>query len=352
MEKRQEILVILSPGFATDEADSTCLPAQQQFVLSWQKAFPEIPLVILSFQYPFSHKTYQWNETTVIPFNGRNRGGIYRLLLWIRVWKQLRLLQKQYKITGLLSFWYGESALLGKRFGKRYGIKYFAWLFGQDARKGNRYAKFLRPKPEELVALSDSLVTELETNYGVRPMHVIPLGINPQLFAKNGLERDIDIVGVGALIGLKQYDILIKTVAAIHQQFPGIRVVICGKGPEKENLENLITQYGLNNSITLIDQQPHNMVLKLMQRSKILLHPSSYEGFSGACLEALYAGAHIISFVQPMNKPINHWHVVNTQDEMITVIQKLLTPGSLYHSSILPYPITDTTKEIHTLFTC
>jgi glycosyltransferase involved in cell wall biosynthesis len=352
MKKSQEILVILSPGFAANEADSTCLPAQQQLVLNWQEQFPGIVLVVIAFQYPFSVKPYQWNGTTVIPFNGKNRGGIYRLFLWVRIWKQLRVLQKKYEIIGLLSFWYGEAALLGKRFGKRYGIRYFAWLFGQDARKGNRYTRLLRPKPNELLALSDSLVTEFETNYGTRPMHVIPLGIAPRSFVEKEPERDIDILGIGALIGLKQYDILIKTVAAIQQQFPGIRAVICGSGPEKENLESLITYYGLNDTITLKGEQSHDTVLKLMQRTKILLHPSSYEGFSGACLEALYAGAYVISFVKPMNAPIKHWYTVTTEDEMIVMMRKLLTPGSLHHAPVLPYPITDTTKQIHKLFTC
>jgi hypothetical protein len=55
MKKSQEILVILTPGFAADEGDSTCLPAQQQLVISWQEQFPGIPLIILAFQYGLFH---------------------------------------------------------------------------------------------------------------------------------------------------------------------------------------------------------------------------------------------------------------------------------------------------------
>ena len=54
-----------------------------------------------------------------------------------------------------------------------------------------------------------------------------------------------------------------------------------------------------------------------MQRTKIFLHTSSYEGFSGACLEALYAGAHVISFCEPMKQKIDHWHIVKDEKEML-----------------------------------
>ena len=349
MKKKQEILVILSPGFAANEADTTCLPAQQQFVLTWRQEFPETAVVIISFQYPFDTKPFQWKGLSVIPLGGKNKGGIHRLIVWLRAWRQLSTLRKQYNIIGLLSFWCGESALVGKQFGKWYRVKYFAWLFGQDARKENNYIRLLRPQPHELIALSDSLVKEFEKNYRIAPSNVIPLGINPGLFTGGPPVRDIDILGVGSLIPLKQYDVFIETIAAIHQQHPFIKAVICGAGPEKEKLQNLIVKYGLSNTISLEGEKNHAAVLQLMQRSKILLHPSSYEGFSGACLEALYAGAHVISFVQPMNHPIEHWHTVQTREAMIAETKKILFSGSLDHSPILPYAMIDTVKKIHGL---
>ena len=36
-----------------------------------------------------------------------------------------------------------------------------------------------------------------------------------------------------------------------------------------------------------------------------------------ACLEALYAGCHVISFCKPMNTDFEHWHIVNTEEDMI-----------------------------------
>ena len=73
--------VILSPGFAASADDSTCLPMQQQFVKTISSQYPQLKIIVLSFQYPYHQKEYEWNGITVIPFEGRNKGGVQRLLL-------------------------------------------------------------------------------------------------------------------------------------------------------------------------------------------------------------------------------------------------------------------------------
>jgi len=42
----------------------------------------------------------------------------------------------------------------------------------------------------------------------------------------------------------------------------------------------------------------HPELLEWMQRGKVFLHPSSYEGFGIVCIEALCSGAEVISFVK------------------------------------------------------
>jgi hypothetical protein len=87
------------------------------------------------------------------------------------------------KITGLLSFWCNECAWIGKHFGDKHGIKHYCWVLGQDAKKENKYPRRLRPGPEELVALSDFLQDEFERNHAIRPLHMIPPGIDKSSFS-------------------------------------------------------------------------------------------------------------------------------------------------------------------------
>jgi hypothetical protein len=87
-----------------------------------------------------------------------------------------------------------------------------------------------------------------------------------------------------------------------------------------------------------------------MQRSKILLHPSSYEGLGMVCLEALYTGAHVISFCQPFKQPIPHWHIVKDEAEMTEKALQLLAQDDLDHFPVLPFEVNKVATQIISLF--
>ncbi|HWH62036.1 MAG TPA: glycosyltransferase [Ginsengibacter sp.] len=346
----KEILIILSPGFPESEADSTCLPMQQQFVRALKEMYPELDIVVLTFQYPYHQKKYKWFEVKVIPFGGRNKGGLQKLLLRNKINSTLKKLHEERKIAGLFSFWYNECAFIGKKFAAKYGVKHYCWILGQDARKGNEYPKLLPPLSNELVALSDFIQNEFERNHGINPQFVIPPGIDETLFDSIPKEKDIHLLGVGSLIPLKQYDIFLEVVAELKKQMPGIKVVLVGKGPEKEKLQSLISKFKLEGSVTMTGELPYSEVLKLMQRSKVFLHPSSYEGFSGVCMEALCAGNYVISFRQPMNIDIPHWHIAKNNGEMAREALQILQDPMTKYLSPHRYPISDCVKQVMNLF--
>jgi glycosyltransferase involved in cell wall biosynthesis len=346
----KQTVIILSPGFPESETDSTCLPMQQQFVRALKKMYPQLEIVVLTFQYPYHQKEYKWFELKVIPFGGRNKGGLQKLLLRKKINSTLKKLYKENNITGLLSFWYNECAFIGKKFADKYGIKHYCWILGQDAKKANKYPKLLPPRPGELVALSDFIQNEFWKNHRIKPQFVIPPGIDETLFDGIPREKDIDILGVGSLIPLKQYEIFLEIVAELKKQIPGVKAFLVGKGPEKQRLQSLVNKFELEKNVRMTGELPYDEVLKLMQRAKILLHPSSYEGFSGVCMEALSAGSQVISFCKPMNSNIPRWHIVKNREEMIKETLGILrNPGERYQS--LPcYPMKHCVNKIMDLF--
>lgn len=350
MQPERKTLIILSPGFAANEADTTCLPSKQQFVLQLLENFPDMQIIVLAFHYPFTRSDYQWKNARIISFNGGNKGGLRRLALWHAVWCKLTAIRKKYRIVGLFSFWCAECALIGKFFGSRNKLPHFTWICGQDALKENAYVRRIRPQPNELVALSDFIADEFQRNHGIRPQFVIPGGINPHLYPEQPAERNIDVLGAGSLIQLKQYDIFIDIVAAAAKTYPGLRSVICGKGPEQQALQSKIEALGMKENILLTGELPYKEVLKAMQRTRVFLHPSSYEGFGMVCQEALYAGAHVISFCKPMKQDIRHWHIVNTKQEMLEKLLELLATASSGHSPVIPYNMRDTAIAVMGLF--
>ena len=346
----KELLIILSPGFPESEADSTCLPMQQQFVRALKEMHPDLNIVVLTFQYPYHQKEYDWFEIKVIPFGGRNKGGLQKLLLRRKINSTLRKLHGRFKIAGLFSFWYNECAFIGKRFGDNYGVKHYCWILGQDARKGNEYPKLLQPLSNELVALSDFIQNEFERNHGIKPQFVIPPGVDERLFVGLPHKKDLDLLGVGSLIPLKQYDLFLEIVAEVKKHMPAIKVILVGKGPEKEKLQSLMRRLKLEGSVTMTGELPYGEVLKLMQRAKVFLHPSSYEGFSGVCMEALCAGSHIISFCKPMNMDIPHWHIARNKEEMVREALRILQDPMTGYLSLHRYPIGDCVKQVMSLF--
>ena len=350
MNTEHKTLVILSPGFPADETDSNCMPFPQLFVQTLKQLNPSLNIIVLAFQYPFTATEYRWHEVTVIPFNGRNKGKISRLLIWQAVWKQLKKICKENDVLGILNFWLGECALLGKYASKKNNIKNFTWLLGQDAKKNNRYFPLIKPTAESMIALSDFVAVEFYRNYKIKPVHVIPPGIDTTAFSQKPVQRKIDIMGAGSLIALKQYDIFIRVVATLAKQRPGIKALICGDGPELENLQQMILAHNLSGNIELRGELPHQQVLELMRSSTIFLHPSSYEGFATVLSEALYAGAHVVCFCKPMENVFKHQYVVATETEMINKVSELLNDRSRDHDRIITYPIEETCRKILSLY--
>ena len=350
MTRDNKTLVILTPGFAKDEADSTCIPTQQNFVTGLNEIYPALNIIVLALDYPYSKRSYQWFNNTVISFNGRNKGGLSKLLLRHNVFSVLKKINTSNNITGLLSFWYGECALIGKKFADVNNLKHICWIWGQDAKKNNKYVQRIPPRTDELAMLSDFLQEEFEKNYKIKPQFVIPPGINRKQFSNETLQKDIDIVAAGSLIPLKQYEIFINVVAEIKKQIPGIKAMLIGEGPEKNKLQTLIETGGLQSNIILAGELSHADVLKTMQSAKIFVHPSSYEGFGIVCLEALCAGADVISFVKPMHTEIENWHIVTNKEEMMKRAIAILKKPKTKYKSIVPYNIEQTVEKFAGLF--
>lgn len=347
---KPDTLIILTPGFPKDEADSTCIPPQQIFVKALQDIAPTLNIIVLTFQYPFFSAEYSWNSIKVISFGNKYNNRFYRKFTGIRVLHALKRLHKDHKIIGLLSFWLGKCAYVGNAFAKKYELKHYCWILGQDAKAGNKYVKKTMPPAGSLIALSDFIQREFKKNYSIQPEHVIPVGVDTRIFTTGENKRDIDILGAGSLIPLKQYHVFLEMIHFLKAFNPDIKVVICGGGIEEMRLKNMTERMDIAGNVSFAGNMPHYEVLALMQRSKILLHTSEYEGFGAVCLEALYAGAHVVSFVKPMKQEIKNWHHADDKEDMALKLKDLLTNRKLHYERILPYKIEDNARAMLRLF--
>ena len=348
--QRNDCIIILTPGFAASESDTTCLPQIQGFVRVAARQYPEIRFVVIAFQYPFTRGAYRWFNVEVHTIGGRNGAMPWRIITWMRAYTAAKRIAKQYNCIGILSLWLSETALAGKFFARRRGLPHFTWLQGQDVKRSNRYAHLVMPKGNELIGLSDFTSDEMAKNHGVRPFTIIPNGIDGQEFPPlNPGTRDIDILGAGSLIPLKNYEAFIRIVHAIKEHHPRVTAVIAGDGPEQRNLNTLVQQLGLQHNIKLVGTVPHPEVLALMNRSKVFLHTSAFEGLGKVLLEALYSGCRVVSSIPLGPAALKHMEVCDSETGMTHSVMKFLAQSDPAER-VMYYDMRETVRRIVSLF--
>jgi len=112
---------------------------------------------------------------------------------------------------------------------------------------------------------------------------------------KEKIIRENDFIFVGNLTQNKQADVIIKafnrflTVAENKEK----SLYIVGDGPEKQKLEKLVTDLGLNEKVILTGYR--NDVVNLMRKTKFLVMASKNEGLPAVIIEAMMNGCIPIS---------------------------------------------------------
>ncbi len=331
MNNTNQHIVFLTPGFAESEEDSTTIPALQVFLKSMRNALPNAKLTLLTFQFPFTKKVYDWHGIEVIPLNGQNKR-LKKLWTWKKAFKTLQKLHKAQKIDTIHSFWIGECSKVGQRFAAKHSINHVVTVMGQDAVIKNSYAKNLIGSHAKMVTLSTNHQAELLKTYSLDST-IISWHLDVSEFP--ALQQNtIDILGVGSLNTIKNYFDFIDIISALAKTHKNLNVAIIGDGTLRSELEKKIKNLQLENTITLLGKLPRTEVLEKMAQSRILLHTSLYESFGFVFLEALYSGMQLVSHNVGLAKASKHWHVHESKIELIEACSSILLTESEHKKHI------------------
>ena len=296
----------LTPGFAANEKDSRCIPPMQLLAKALQ-ASGQVQLHIIALHYPYLKEPYKWHGISVYPCYQSGKFG--RLQIWRRAFRYVRQIRREHQIDMLHSFWLTDAALLGHWLSRLYRLPHWVTLMGQDARRSNQYLRFFPIPKMNTITLSPFHDDQFFSTTGHRATKLIPWGIPPVEQSSPQEKRTIDLLGVGNLIPLKDYATFIRLVVLWKKQQPDIRAVLVGDGPERARLEQLARELGVSEQIAFKGYLPRAEVLALMQQSKILLHPSTYESFGLVFLEALACGMQIVSRSVGIAAKASYWHL-------------------------------------------
>lgn len=305
-------IVMLCPGFAANEADTTCTPYLQDYFHELHRVFPNWRITIIAFQYPFKRGKYLWNGIEVNAIGGAN-SKFRRLFVWRRVQRLILNLHRKHAIDVIHSFWLTEAAFIGDLVAKKLGIRHIASALGQDIKPSNKYLKRLKSSNSIFACQTDEANHALEKVLSKASFKRFVFGIQPEHFKPRKEEsiRDIDLLAVGSLIPIKRYDRFLRVVSSLRHRFPEIKAVLVGDGPLCKSLEAEITELGLSQNIELKGQIPREEVFELMHRAKVFVHTSESEGMGYVFAEALACGAHIVSTAVGVYQKGEKWSVAD-----------------------------------------
>lgn len=109
---------------------------------------------------------------------------------------------------------------------------------------------------------------------------------------KLGVPEDAFLmISVGELNKNKNHRVVIDAIYMLRDK--NIYYILCGKGPEKERLNKIIKQYGLNSQIKMLGFRQD--IPELLNSSDCFVFPSKREGLSVAVMEAMAVGLPIIA---------------------------------------------------------
>ncbi len=284
----QPKLLILTPGFPSNQTDTLPVPHIQDFI---QAIKPFFQLKIISFQYPFEEKKYLWQEIEIYSAGGKNKPFPLRLLTWHKILKQIQAWHTAENFELILCFWLTECALIGEHFcQKNPQIKLIKWSLGQDAKPDNLYLRLLHEKQGKTLCLSHRNAQMIGNN-----IQILPFGLSNHW--KNipiTQERKIDIIGIGSHISLKRYDVFLHAVAMLKKDFPQLNCMLIGEGKDCPKLKNLAKQLHIEENVCFRATLSREKVFEQLADSKILFHPSEYEGQGMVLMEALQMGCYVV----------------------------------------------------------
>ncbi len=120
---------------------------------------------------------------------------------------------------------------------------------------------------------------------------------------KIGIPGNI-IISSGRLVPWKGFRMLIKVMPKVLEINQFIRLVIIGDGPERQALETIVRNMGLDKKVYIVGKKSKEEMAIYLAASYMFVLNSGYEGFSHQILEAMAAGVPVIASAVGGNKEV------------------------------------------------
>ena len=238
------------------------------------------------------------------------------LLLLSEFYYTIRLIKKE-KIDLIHSHWVIPSGLIGSISKKIFGIKHVTTAHAGDIFTIKNFkalrsiGSFVLRNSDRITANSSytkdailSVESKVKDNVEIIPMGVDTYHFNPKwknsLNLKKFFKTKYLILSVGRLVEKKGIKYLIMAMKYIIEEFSDCKLLIGGSGPEKDNLEKLISELGLSDKVFLTGYIKNSELPSYYASSDVFVLPSivmregDTEGLGIVLLEAMACGTPVI----------------------------------------------------------
>jgi glycosyltransferase involved in cell wall biosynthesis len=91
------------------------------------------------------------------------------------------------------------------------------------------------------------------------------------------------------------FELLVDAMDQLRPKYPDIAWLVIGSGEEHDRAEKLVAQRGLQESMLLLGNVPHEMCLQLISRADIFVRPTLVDGDATSVREALAMGKRVVA---------------------------------------------------------
>ena len=158
-----------------------------------------------------------------------------------------------------------------------------------------------------LIYRNTLFVTESSTsnadlkNLGIREkmIHIIPPGVNRDLFQPTEKTTLPTMVYFGGMRRYKRPEESIYLLETMIHKIKDVKLIIVGTGPQKTDLENLVKERKLQDSVKFTGRLDEKELAKVVASSWLNIHTSITEGWGFSILEASSAGTPTVAYNVP-----------------------------------------------------
>jgi glycosyltransferase involved in cell wall biosynthesis len=320
--------------------DDSCIPALQDYLISLSKKGYFSEIQVITFNYPHKQSLYHWNDIKVHSLGLSQKSTLKSALTLRKAYRAVKSHVLKNRPSLIHSFWFRQSAVIGQKISASFHIPHICTMMGQDVLKTNYWKRLMPTKNLCLVAVSENQ----KSFCSLEVTKVIPWGVNPAVIdIAEEKEKEYDVLGVGSLIGLKSFERFIDIINLLKQKHPKIKSIIIGDGPEKERLQMKIQRLELQENIHLTGLLSRKETLKIMSRSRVLLHTSKFESFCMVIAEALTLGLFTVSDRIGIAGEHTNSYLASTNEKMALTISSIFNLKQP-KQSVLVYNVEKTTQ--------